>query len=29
MTMTGARVARAAEKYLGSCEHFAVTYGDG
>ncbi len=28
-TMTGARVARAAEKYLGDCEHFAVTYGDG
>ncbi|MCX5663065.1 MAG: glucose-1-phosphate cytidylyltransferase [Planctomycetota bacterium] len=29
MTMTGARVARAADKYLGDCEHFAVTYGDG
>lgn len=29
MTMTGARVARAADKYLGNCEHFAVTYGDG
>ena len=28
-TMTGARVARAAAKYLGDCEHFAVTYGDG
>lgn len=28
-TMTGARVARAAEKYLGAAEHFAVTYGDG
>ena len=27
--MTGARVARAAEKYLGDAEHFAVTYGDG
>ena len=29
LTMTGARVARAAEKYLGGAEHFAVTYGDG
>ena len=29
LTMTGARVARAAEKYLGSSEVFAVTYGDG
>ena len=29
LTMTGARVARAAAKYLGSAEHFAVTYGDG
>jgi glucose-1-phosphate cytidylyltransferase len=29
LTMTGARVARAAERYLGSAEHFAVTYGDG
>ena len=29
MTMTGARVARAAERYLGNAEHFAVTYGDG
>lgn len=28
-TMTGARVARAAQKYLGDAEHFAVTYGDG
>lgn len=28
-TMTGARVARAAERYLGEAEHFAVTYGDG
>ena len=28
-TMTGARVAIAAEKYLGEAEHFAVTYGDG
>jgi glucose-1-phosphate cytidylyltransferase len=28
LTMTGARVARAA-KYLGDVEHFAVTYGDG
>ncbi len=29
LTMTGARIARAAEKYLGDAEHFAVTYGDG
>lgn len=29
LTMTGARVARAAAKYLGTAEHFAVTYGDG
>jgi glucose-1-phosphate cytidylyltransferase len=29
LTMTGGRVARAAEKYLGDAEHFAVTYGDG
>jgi glucose-1-phosphate cytidylyltransferase len=29
LTMTGARVARAAAKYLGQAEHFAVTYGDG
>ena len=28
-TMTGARVALAAAKYLGDAEHFAVTYGDG
>lgn len=28
-TMTGARVARAVERYLGDAEHFAVTYGDG
>src|ERR1700737_4699652 len=28
-TMTGARIALAAEKYLGNSEHFAVTYGDG
>lgn len=29
LTMTGARVARAARKYLGKARHFAVTYGDG
>lgn len=29
LTMTGARVARAAEKYLGNSDVFAVTYGDG
>jgi glucose-1-phosphate cytidylyltransferase len=29
LAMTGARVAKAAAKYLGSAEHFAVTYGDG
>lgn len=29
LTMTGARVHRAASKYLGSASHFAVTYGDG
>ena len=29
LTMTGARVARAAAKYLDGAEHFAVTYGDG
>lgn len=29
LTMTGARVARAAAKYLGDAKHFAVTYGDG
>ncbi|MBN4066865.1 glucose-1-phosphate cytidylyltransferase [Simkania negevensis] len=28
-TMTGARVARAAQKHLHDAEHFAVTYGDG
>jgi glucose-1-phosphate cytidylyltransferase len=27
--MTGARIARAAGRYLGEAEHFAVTYGDG
>lgn len=27
--MTGARVARAAARYLGERSHFAVTYGDG
>jgi glucose-1-phosphate cytidylyltransferase len=27
--MTGARVCRAAAKYLGNARHFAVTYGDG
>ena len=27
--MTGARVARAAARFLGDSEHFAVTYGDG
>ncbi len=29
LTMTGARIAKAARKYLGSAEMFAVTYGDG
>lgn len=29
LTMTGARVARAAQRYFGDAEHFAVTYGDG
>ena len=29
LTMTGARVARAAARYLGNAQHFAVTYGDG
>ncbi|MFA5969789.1 MAG: glucose-1-phosphate cytidylyltransferase [Sphingomonas sp.] len=29
LTMTGGRIARAARQYLGSAEHFAVTYGDG
>lgn len=28
-TMTGGRLARAAQKYLGDAEHVAVTYGDG
>lgn len=28
-TMTGARVARAAARYLGDAQHLAVTYGDG
>lgn len=28
-TMTGARVARAAQRYLNGAAHFAVTYGDG
>lgn len=28
-TMTGARIARAASRYLGNAEHAAVTYGDG
>lgn len=28
-TMTGGRIARAAERYLGDASHFAVTYGDG
>lgn len=28
-SMTGCRVARAAARYLGDAEHFAVTYGDG
>lgn len=29
LTMTGGRIARAAARYLGNAEHFAVTYGDG
>lgn len=29
LTMTGARVAIAAKKYLGDAQNFAVTYGDG
>jgi glucose-1-phosphate cytidylyltransferase len=29
LTMTGARLARAAAKYLGNAQHLAVTYGDG
>ena len=28
-TMTGGRIGRAAAKYLGNAEYFAVTYGDG
>jgi len=28
-TMTGARIALAAKKYLGKADHFGVTYGDG
>lgn len=28
-TMTGARIARAASRYLGKAPHFGVTYGDG
>lgn len=28
-TMTGGRIARAADRYLGDADHFAVTYGDG
>jgi glucose-1-phosphate cytidylyltransferase len=29
LTMTGGRIAIAADKYLGNAENFAVTYGDG
>jgi glucose-1-phosphate cytidylyltransferase len=29
LTMTGGRIARAAEKYLGDAEHAAISYGDG
>jgi glucose-1-phosphate cytidylyltransferase len=29
LTMTGGRIAKAAARYLGDSEHFAVTYGDG
>jgi UTP-glucose-1-phosphate uridylyltransferase len=29
LTMTGARIAQAAARYLGNAKHFAVTYGDG
>ncbi len=29
LTMTGGRIGRAAKRYLGDAEHFAVTYGDG
>ncbi len=28
-TMTGGRIAKAAARYLGDAQHFAVTYGDG
>lgn len=28
-TMTGGRIGRATERYLGNAEHFGVTYGDG
>jgi len=28
-TMTGGRIARATQRYLGDAEHYAVTYGDG
>jgi glucose-1-phosphate cytidylyltransferase len=29
LTMTGGRIGRAASKYIGNAEHFAITYGDG
>lgn len=29
LTMTGGRIAKAAERYLGNAEHVAVSYGDG
>jgi glucose-1-phosphate cytidylyltransferase len=29
LTMTGGRIARAAARYLGDAEHYAITYGDG
>ncbi len=29
LTMTGGRIARAVERYLGNTQHYAVTYGDG
>jgi glucose-1-phosphate cytidylyltransferase len=29
LTMTGGRLARAMDKYLGDAQHFALTYGDG
>ncbi len=29
LTMTGGRIARAMDRFLGSAEHFAVSYGDG